>query len=316
MLYLKLNLIRIFALMSVFKGVCLASCCALAGCGVVDKVRKSAAFELIGLAPDEPCVISNLESRRLTGAYLRRTEPVTAYQTFFVAGKNNREGVLRKIWFDETAIRRFSGDDEGILRGGRGSEATPLAGLSEGNTLPGAYSVSYSAKKIDFSGPLVLGPSPKATEFPSTGQAVFKGPVKMTLTRIDDSGAETVSDVAGRFSAAVGYGSGRTTLVIADMQVTSGPALPFKSLTWSRLGLCGSRVVSSGQGVVTLVNDTGQRVAPFGPPNPESALIKSSFEASHFAATERPAPPAGFGGVFAIQGDTGTLTGVFLSDTQ
>ena len=117
----------------------------------------------------------------------------------------------------------------------------------------------------------------------------------------------------GRFTASIGFGSGRSTFTVDALQVTSGAALPFATLTWGPLGLCGARVVSSGQGAIKLVAEDGRKVSPFltgRAPTP----LRSSFEAAQFAADDRPGPPGRFGGVFLIESDEGTISAVFLSD--
>ena len=278
---------------------------ALAGCG-----GKTDEAE-VAMGPIEACVPSRKDGQRLLGAYLRRVEAAQGYEMFSVTGKARSSGLPRNLAFDDRKIRRLRGD--GPLTGSRRSTVTPHPGFAATGTLPAVYALSYRAEKIDYTGALVVGNSAAGFEIPTTGRMVHSGRIALTLSLFDAAGGAAVASAEGRFTASIGFGSGRSTFTVDALQVTSGAALPFATLTWGPLGLCGARVVSSGQGAIKLVSEDGRKVSPFltgRAPTP----LRSSFEAAQFAADDRPGPPGRFGGVFLIESDEGTISAVFLSD--
>ncbi|GFE50691.1 hypothetical protein So717_24440 [Roseobacter cerasinus] len=287
-----------------YLGACLASAL-LSGCGVVEAVQTSKAFELVGLAPDEPCVVTAREGRRLAGAYLRQPVASGGGDVFFVTGKPSKAGVPKNLKFNDLTVRRVRPTEDGQLEGWRSSEAVPIPGLGSDGNLPAAYTLSYEADGISFAGPAVIGPSPAGFEIPTTGRVIYEGTAQLTLT----ASAEAEKTVAqAKFIMDIGYGSQQAQLSID----ASGAGLPFDGVTWSRLGICGTRIVSSGQGQVFFVQPDGAREAPFQNGR-ETTPIRAVLESSQFARAERPGTPDSFGGTFIIAGDTGTLTGVFLA---
>ena len=278
---------------------------ALAGCG-----GKTDEAE-VAMGPIEACVPSRKDGQRLLGAYLRRVEAAQGYEMFSVTGKARSSGLPRNLAFDDRKIRRLRGD--GPLTGSRRSTVAPHPGFAATGTLPAVYALSYRAEKIDYTGALVVGNSAAGFEIPTTGRMVHSGRIALTLSLFDAAGGAAVASAEGRFTASIGFGSGRSTFTVDALQTTSGAALPFATLTWGPLGLCGARVVSSGQGAIKLVAEDGRKVSPFltgRAPTP----LRSSFEAAQFAADDRPGPPGRFGGVFLIESDEGTISAVFLSD--
>ncbi len=279
----------------------------LAGCGAVEAVQTSKTFELLGLAPDDPCVVTRREGKRLAGSYLRQVSASEGGDVFFVAGKTSRQGLPRNLEFNDLTVRRIRPTGEGPLEGARRSVATPISGLGIAGELPAAYTLSYRAERIDYDGPVVVGPSPTGFEIPTTGQVIYEGDVQLTLTAATEDGTtETVT--LAKFIAEIGYGSQQARFSID----TSGAGLPFDGVQWSRLGICGTRVTSSGQGQVLFLQPDGARLVPFQGGR-DATPIRALLESSQFASDDRPGPPDSYGGTFVIAGDIGTLTGVFIA---
>lgn len=291
---------------------------ALAGCetveGLIDAARATTPAELIGLGTDLPCDVDRFEAGRLTGAYLQIVEGSMGGTTFAITGrvKPSDAPLPRNLLIDDSLIRRISVDESGTLSGWRQSSATPIAALNTRETLPLAYDLRYRVAGVDFSGPLVAGIPPVQDDIPLLGRVIRRGTVLVTYTSVADDGAVVVSQAAGDFTMDVGFGSGRATFVAGGFTVSDGGPLPFSSLRWNQLRFCGSRIVSSGQGIVRLLDDAGARIPTFGPDAaPDAGTLV--LESSQFTTTENPDSPAAIGGVFAIQGDAISLTGVFLS---
>lgn len=281
----------------------------LAACeGVVDKVKDNETAQLVGLVLDQPCVLTRREGRRLTGAYLRQPEGALGFDPVLIDGRLNRKGVQKNIQFDDTALRRLRPAEDDGFRGSRRSVAQKRAGFRSEPNLPGVYDLGYRTKKVNYRGPLVAGPSPTAQEIPTSGKAVFEGPVQLGLYQFAEDGAVTETTAQGRFRFEAGYGSKRGTLTVSGFSGDLG----FDTLTWTRLYLCGARFVSSGQGQVRVSSD-GKARYPFQTGR-EPIPLRSAFEAAQFASVTRPGPPAWLGGVFVIESDQGTISAVFLSD--
>lgn len=280
----------------------------LSGCGAVEAVQTSKTFELLGLAPDEPCVVTKREGRRLVGSYLRQPTASAGSDVFFVTGKESRKGLPRNLEFNDQTVRRIRPTDDGPLEGARRSVATPIKGLGAAGALPAAYNITYRSERIDYEGPAVVGPSPTGFEIPTTGQVIYEGNVQLTLTAASDEGAPVTTVKMAKFTANIGYGSQQARFKVD----ASGTGLPFEGVQWSRLGICGSRITSSGQGQVFFVQPDGSRLVPFQAGR-EVTPLRALLESSQFASGDRPGPPDSFGGTFVISGDVGTLAGVFIA---
>ena len=282
-------------------------------CTVVDKTKV--ALETIGLGERIPCDTDRADARRLAGAYLRTISGTPGGETFTVSGRTRDPSTAplpRNIAIADSVLRRISVGDDGTLTGWRQSSATPIAALNDDRTtLPLAYTLSFSSDGTDFTGPLVAGLPPLQETVPTLGQAVYTGAIIVTQTSVDADGTTTVTEATGSFTMQIGYGSGRADFSARDFTVTRGPALPFANMRWTRLGTCGARLISSGQGVVSLYDASARRVPTLGPgADPTAGILL--FEASQFAPTANSGPFA-VGGVLAIQGDTSSLTAAFLS---
>ena len=281
---------------------------ALAGGGAVEAVQTSKTFELLGLAPDEPCVVTRREGKRLAGSYLRQPVASEGSDVFFVTGKTSRKGLPRNLVFNDQTLRRIRPQEDGTLDGSRRSVATPIDGLGIDGQLPAAYTMKYRAERIDYDGPVVVGPSPTGFEIPTTGRVVYSGKVRLTLTTSPADAAPVTTVKMADFTADIGYGSHQAQFI-----VDAGAAgLPFDGIQWTRLGLCGTRVTSSGQGQVFFAQKDGARQIPFQAGR-EATPIRALLESSQFASADRPGPPDSFGGTFIIAGDIGTLSGVFIA---
>ncbi len=271
--------------------------------------------ERLGLGEDIPCDIDLYEQRRMAGAFLQSPVGTPGGVLQYVTGKPSKKPLPRKLVLEESKIKRLSPkeqDGDTVLEGSKKATAEPIAGMGEKDTLPQAYQLSYRAVKVDYKGPLVVGLSPTAQEIPQSGQAAMSGPVKISFTSVDAQGASTTTEATGTFQLLIGYGTGRAAFSASDFTVDSGPDLPFAKISWSRLGICAPRIVSSGQGGTSFSSADGGRVALIDPGTEPAAMM--AFESSQFAASERPGPPGSVGGVFAIQGNAAAVVGVFLSN--
>ena len=296
--------------------VLLSGCAVVEGAvGLVEKVRSNPQLETIGLGINEPCDTNRSEARRIAGAYLQTISGTPGGTTFSVTGKARKPTTAplpQNIAIDDSVLRSIAADENGLLKGWRRSTALPIAALNTRQTLPLAYTLSYRAEGNDFTGPLVVGIPPLQETVPKLGLASYAGAVTLSYTAVDASGTSAVTEAVGNFTMQVGYGSGRAEFRAGDFSVTSGPALPFARLRWTRLGLCGARLVSTGQGVVSLYDAAGTRIPTLGPgADPTAGVLL--FESSQFAPGANADGPIAVGGVFAVQGDAVSLTGAFLS---
>ncbi|WP_187428045.1 hypothetical protein ROLI_001610 [Roseobacter fucihabitans] len=288
---------------------------ALAGCGPIEAFKASAVGERLGLAPITPCDVSKLEGKRLIGAYLRQVTVTQGFEMFSITGVPRSTGLPRNLDFDDSKIRRLSLSPDGALTGSRRSTITAREGFPKTATLPAVYDMTYRAERIDYTGPMVVGTSATGFEIPTTGRALYGGTVQLSMTRFLEDGSVQTSDSTGRFTVDIGYGSGRARFDVSALETTEGAALPFDRLTWANLGVCGTRVISSGQGNVKTISAEGRASSPFVIGR-ALAPARSNFESMQFANQERPAPPGAYGGIFSIESDIGTLSAVFLSDNS
>ena len=284
-------------------------------CGeVADDIRATEAAEKLGFGVEVPCDINLYQQRRMTGAFLQRPVGTAGGVPLYVSGKAVARGdagpLPRNLVIEGKTIRGLTPAEEGSaarLEGTRRAVARPIPGLGSGDRLPQAYWLGYRLEGVDYDGPLVVGMSPTATEIPMAGEAVMTGPLHVTFA--PTGGAVTTA--RGRFSLVIGHGTGRAAFTAGDFVVDSGPPLPFARMSWTRLGVCAPRVVSSGQGRVGFTDAAGMRV-PILPTAAEPAA-RLSFESSQFAGAARPGPPGAVGGIFAVQGNAANLEGVFVS---
>jgi len=283
---------------------------AVAGCALFDEPPRDHTITSI-----EACLIPPSEGRGLVGAYLRQADGTPKFDVFSVRGSLRRNGRPDEVSFNQDSVNWWRARPDGGVGLLRRSSAAPRPGFGTGEAVPGVFDFTYLADGsggATFSGPMVLGPGPSAADMPTTGGRVFTGTIELALNRSDGSGGFVTTRAEGRFDANIGYGSGRSSFDATGFSVSEGPALPFTLLNWSGLGACGPRIVSSGQGSVKVLTEDGSVISPFSKGrSPEK--LRSSFEAAQFDGPEGSGPPEGLGGVFLIESDAGTLSGVFLS---
>lgn len=276
----------------------------------MDTVKDSPTAQVLGLVLDQPCTLTPREGRRLSGAYLR--SPVVAplgFELLFVQGREGKTGLPRSFVIDGSAVRRLSDGVDDTLTGSRRSRVTLVSGFAPKDSLPNVYTTAYRTDKIDYTGSAVVGASVAGFEIPTSGAQIFSGRIEVTLTAQSDDGTPTSQRAIGTFELAAGYGAKRAQFTAKDL----GGSLPFDTLSWSNLYQCGTRLLSSGEGRVTIKSGTDVPTVPFQTGRDPVAL-NAIFESSLFAPEERPALPEKAGGIFIVQSDVGTITGVFLSD--
>ncbi|WP_300038630.1 hypothetical protein [uncultured Roseobacter sp.] len=296
-----------------------AAVLALAGCGVFpedfpvvpDVLKEQDTGRFTGLPPAQSCDRNEVKDKNMTGALLRQSEAAGfAFDIVYVTGRSSRLGLAPEISFADRSDADLPEEIEGaVFRGSRKSTATQRSGFGPDDTLPNVYDITYSVWEKNFSGPVVLGPGAVGAEIPTTGASTFSGRIALQLITADKDGNPVETSATGSFSLRAGYGSGRASFAASGFDAD----LPFDSLTWENLFLCGTRFVSSGKGVVSVRTGDGPALPPFKTGR-EPVPFTAVFESSQFAPEERPGPPVAAGGVFAIESDAGTLTAVFLSD--
>lgn len=294
--------------------VCITAVLALSACSwipIPEGLRKKETTRVIALKPEANCDLAVIDDTALAGAFLRRSQAAGySYDTVFITGNSSTLGLSGKLSFDDRT-GADDGDDttKTTFEGAKKATATQRIGFGPDATLPNVYDISYTNKGIDFEGALVVGPGAIGTEIPSTGAATYIGQITIdVITQTKDGGTNRASGT-GQFTMLAGYGSKRATFTASGFDTDT---LPFEALTWSNLFMCGTRFVSSGKGSVQVQSGDGIGQPPFKTGREQSPFT-AVFEASQFAPQERPAPPTSLGGVFSIESDIGTITGVFLS---
>ena len=180
---------------------------------------------------------------------------------------------------------------ERLLRDVHGARYHPLPGLSQQGRVP----------------------APRA--LPTTGTTRYTGRATLDAQLTGEDG--TVSEIAasGAATLSVGWGSGQARLSLSNLAPRDGaaPALPFVTLDWARLGLCGARIVSTGQGTFRTIDAEERRVRPLAGPDGDGPPARAIVESAVFAGADPAALPATAAGVFLIQGDGGALRGAFTA---
>ncbi|PUB17385.1 hypothetical protein [Yoonia sediminilitoris] len=280
----------------------------------IEAAQATPALELIGLGPELPCDVDRYDARRLSGTYYRVADGSVGGEVLFVTGRLDlfTRSSPRSIILDDSSVWPISEGADGALSTFWGSTASPIRSLKDGTDLPLAYTLSYRANAVDYTGPMVVGIPPRQEEIPKTGTSIMSGLVELSQTTFSETGAPSISKATGRFELRIGYRSGRATFTLENIASTQGAPLSFAKLTWNRLALCGARLVSSGQGLVRKTDRDGKLLPLFGP-DADPAAGALQFQSSMFAGDTRPGPPGGVGGIFTLESDASALTGVFLS---
>lgn len=286
----------------------------LAACGVISaRLAKEPVKRVTALEVTQACDAPEEIEKRLTGAFLRQSSAAGAtFVPVLISGRENANGLAPDFSLNDLAqTPAVEGTPAKVVQRRQDAAARERHGFGQAGRLPNVYDVSYTINQITFSGPLVAGTGAFINEVPTSGNTRFTGQVAIELTTQTDAGDTSTQRAVGRFAMLAGYGSARGGFTASGFDA----ALPFDTLNWSNLFLCGTRIVSSGKGNVTVRQGDGPALSPFKADRAPAAF-NALFESSLLAATERPGPPQGFGGVFVIQSDNGTMTAVFLSDPQ
>lgn len=284
----------------------------LATCGVIRAQLDARPTTRVSTVPvDQACDAPEESERRLTGAYLRLSDASgLTFVPVLVQGNENRNGLSDEVRLsDKSQAPDADSNRRSTFVGPNDAIAKPRRSFGNTGLLPNVYDVTFEAKKTTFSGPMVLGPGSVLSEIPSSGSVLFAGTISVDLITQDDAGAQSQQRSSGRFEMRAGYGSGRAVITASGFS----PDMPFDTLQWTNLFLCGTRFISSGQGVVTVQTTDGPPLSPFQDGRDKPAFT-ALFESAQFAPEERLGPPASLGGIFVVQSDNGTLTGVFLAD--
>jgi hypothetical protein len=287
---------------------------ALAACGTIRARLDALPTTRVTTVPaDLACDAPEENEKRLTGAYLRQSDASgLTFVPVLVRGRENLNGLTQEVTVNDQSQTREVEDIRGTtFEGSKDAIAKARNGFGPKDVLPNVYDVTYEAKDITFSGPMVLGPGSFNFEIPTSGATLYSGRITIDLITQSEDGAQQQVRANGRFALQAGFGSGRGVLTASGF----GPALPFDTLQWTNLYLCGTRFVSSGKGIVTVQKEGGPPLPPFKQGR-EPAAFNALFQSVQFAPRERPAPPVSLGGVFVIQSDNGTMTAVFLSDQK
>ena len=284
----------------------LAACTAL-----VDRLKATPVGRITAQTPDQACDAPEQNDKRLTGAFLRNSAAAGEnYVPMLIRGRESRVSIAPDLNINDlTQVREVEDSPVTIYQNIEGAGATLRPGFGAADTLPNVYDLNYASGDIGLAGPVVAGPGAFFFEIPSSGATIFAGKIALEVTTRDEAGAVQTVKTEGRFAMQAGYGSGSGTLTASAFEAD----LPFDTLSWSKLHLCGTRFISSGAGIVSVRKDDGPALQPFKADR-DPATFRALFESALFAPVERPAPPVSLGGVFVIQSDNGTMTAVFLSD--
>lgn len=287
---------------------------ALTGCGFLrDRLKDKPVTRVQALLPDQACDATEQTEKRLSGAYLRQAATGgLSFDPVLIAGRSSGNGLAPDVDLNDQSQEREVADLRGTtFVGTKSATAAEREGFGPTAKLPNVYDVTYSINDADFTGPMVVGPSSVLSEIPTSGRVVYQGRIDITVTTIEEDGTQKTQKATGRFAMQAGFATLRGSFTANGF----GDAIQdFDSLNWTNLFLCGTRFVSSGKGIVGVKKTAdGPALAPFKSER-DPAPFRALFEAAQFAPTTRPAPPVGFGGIFVIQSDKGTLTAAFLSD--
>jgi hypothetical protein len=276
----------------------------LAGCGgrAEQEERPSRIVEFI---TPESCDLIPTDPRQMSGAYLREIEGPGIFDPIVMRGIEGTNALPEDPRVDERPVRPRPRGEIGSLINTRPGTAVPIEALTAVGGARG-YTLGYTGDGLTYTGIAVVAETPGGAEVPSAGQARLAGPADLILRTEDGLDVP----LSGRIDAVIGYGSGTAVVRLSQIVAQDGRALAFATVTWSGLGLCGTRIVSTGQGSVRVTGADGRIVTPFGRDGAPTAAV-STLNGFLTAGDEPPAAPAGAGGVFLIQGDASSLRGGF-----
>lgn len=284
-----------------------AALACLAACGGDPEAERPAGF----VAFEEPvfdCTMVPADPRQMRGAYLRAIEGTDRRETILLRGDPGRNALSPRVRVNEGDVRVPLTGSIGSFVNSRPGSADPIAALNAEAGGARAYVLSYEGDGLSYSGPAVVGEAPTGAEIPNAGQTVFTGPADLVLT--DAAGGEV--PIRAQVDLALGYSSQTAILFVRDIVAPDGVDPGFTTLTWSGLGLCGTRIVSTGRGSIAAAGPTGRIATPFGAPEAPSAA-RSVFDGVILAVHGDTPGPRAAGGVLAILGDRAGLRGVFTA---
>lgn len=286
----------------------LAAALLCAGCGFFKKDDAEEA------PPPDACPRVDPAKRVLTGAAVRQPQGVAQFDLVRIDGKAHRSGALSRIRLDESYTFKARADGKGGFTGRRGATATPVAGVAAAAQAFEALSLDYTLKKVGYTAEVAIGAPTRAAKVATTGQARYAGPVRLTLQSLGAEDAGTPLEVTGTVRLDVLFGSRLVDANFTGLKA-AGADLPFDSLAWSGIGLCNTRVATSGQGRFQTRNGDGRAVnfTGSGAGAPAGAAV---LDATLYGFDETAGLPAEIGGVLLIQGDSGIISGIFAADLQ
>jgi hypothetical protein len=270
---------------------------ALGSCGLLAQPEP--------VAPQGECARLDPASDRVAGAMLRHAEGAAAFELLPVEGQRGRGGRVERL---EAGGQRL---DVARLRGRGDGGGEANGGLLPGDGTVETLALTFRQGEERFGSETVIGTPTPGSRLPTGGRATYAGTVRLTLSQ--EGG--TARMLAGTARVSVLFGSERVDIVLEALEPVPaagdpapdvGPAPPpgFARLAWSNLGLCGTRVGSTGQGSLVAFGPDGDRVPLDG-----AARLNAQF----FGFDAERAVPAAIGGVLVVQDDGGALTGVFAA---
>jgi hypothetical protein len=276
----------------------------LASCGRPgdDEERPSRLVEFI---TPEGCELLPNDPRQMAGAYLREIEGPGIFDGIVMRGIERTNALRADVRVDERPVRPRPRGEIGSLINTRPGTAEPISGLG-GHGGARGYTLRYAGDGLSYTGIALVGETPGGAEVPTSGQVRLSGPAELILRTNDGQDVP----LSGHIDAVLGYGSRSGMLRLSQIVPRDGRALAFAAVTWSGLGLCGTRIVSTGQGSVRVTGADGRIVTPFGSEGAPTAA-RSTLNGFLIAGAERPSAPGGAGGVMLIQGDAASLRGGF-----
>lgn len=281
-------------------GACIALAVGLAGCGRPDEADERPS-RLVEIVTPEGCTLSPIAPRQMTGAYLRETDGAGIFDAVILRGLDGTNALPADPRVDDRPVRPRPTGVLGRFINTRPATATPVEGLSVSGG-PRGYRLDFVADGLSHTGLAVVGETPAGSEVPSVGQIRVAGPAVLVERSADGEDRA----LTGRVEAVVGFGSGTVEVRLSDVAATDGGAVPFSAVTWTGLGLCGTRIVSTGRGSVRVTGPDGRILLPFG-----AAGVQSTLNGFLEAGDAPGRAPQGAGGVLLLQGDAASLRGGF-----
>ena len=258
------------------------------------------------------CDVVPADPSRLKGSYLRAIGGAQSVEIMLIEGGKGKNALTPSVRIDENPIAvPLVGAVSSFFKA-RPGQADPIASLPVAEAGPKAYLLRYQGKDLAYAGPAVVGTPPMGADIPQGGADRFAGPIDLTITLAEGDPVRVV----GQVEILVGYSSAVAHMVLGIDDPQAIEKLGFSTLEWAGLGLCGPRIVSTGLGRLTVRDEQGRIVLPFGGVADPSTL-QPHFDATLYSDLQSgQAGPAWVGGVLAITSDTAGLAAPFLSKAQ